>query len=1141
MDAMLNRITDYLQAQSWQIGVLVVTIALISWALQHRSAHVRYLLWLVVLAKCLVPPVVNVPLPVLPEPMMQTAAAVAAPSEIESPVSARSMSAPAMPPLSPAVDWFHPLVWWANKRIRAEREKRCDEMAIAHLGAQAKEYSTAIINTLIQEQESIRPVPSLAIAGPVKNIEERIRTMMRPGRAFYKRPNLVTAATVTLIMLLSAPTALVLTARAQAEGPAETANESKDDLVKSLHQAIRAGDLAEVNRLINQGADVNMAQGEKAETPLHLAASNGHVEIVKALLAKGANVNVVDVDGNTALVSAIYSQNGEETVKALIKGGVDVNKGPQDSQPLNNAIWMSSTGMVEALLDAGAKTDVKDSAGWIPLHYAAFFDPRDNKMLEVFLNKTKQPDTIYLAAYRGDLEAVKSHISSGADVNVKDSAGFMPLHWAVLQDSTAMAEYLIAHGAEINATVGFLTPLYSANAMPVIELLVSKGAAINTNNRQNALHKACRVGDLEVATFLVNKGADVNAKASAGNTPLTYALQHGHAEVVRLLVANGADVNAKNANGQTPLGRAIRMDDKAAVELLVANGANTEASPSGLTPLDEAKRRENTEIVNILRAHGVKGTLHGAACLGDVDEVKRLIAEGADINAKSDSGWTPLHRAVYEGHESLVELLVTRGADINAQFRLGGTPLSFAAIKGQKDMVEFLLAKGADINIGTPLVGAAVNGHTAIVELLLARGADVNLKDKYNGRTALEEAKNKNHTEIVDALLRHGAKVTLHGAVSSGDLDVVKRLVSEGVPVDSSDEDGRTPLHIACRHGHGEIARFLVDKGVDVNAVDVLWGAKPLGIAAYYGHRSIVELLLSKGAEIEHRNRWGNTALSEAAHRGNANVVKLLLAGGADADGRNDYEDTPLHRAAAAGHEDMVSLLIANGADINAKRDGETALHRAMINDQKEMVRSLFEKGLPSTPLNIAAFFGELEKVKKLLAEGADINERDICGYCPLLCATCGGQQAVVDLLVAYKADVNAKDNRGFTALHAACHAGQKRTAEVLIAAGASVNTQAKNGGTPLYWASYEGHEEVVKLLIAKGAEVNSRQYRDHTPLHIACRNGHVGTVELLIREGAEVNAETEEGETPLALAKQRTRRNRAAILSLLRKSGAKE
>ncbi|KPL20864.1 MAG: hypothetical protein AMJ75_11090, partial [Phycisphaerae bacterium SM1_79] len=361
----LTQITNYLLAQSWQIAVLVAVIAAVTLALKNRSAHVRYLLWLIVLAKCLVPPLLDIRLPVLPPeksaepapfspaqiPMLifdadettvpESPASVSdsiptrtVPLETETPASftarqrltirqwlgfgwiigatlfvlaalikalrthlwlrrqrrplaaklqiriqnelsdlgfgpfpkvwlIEGISQPfvwgllrgsiylpmdfvrlnnaehrrgvlghelghvmrfdavvnLLQVIAQAIFWFHPFVWWANKRIRAEREKCCDEMAIARLGAKAKDYSAAIVKTLITEHESTRPVPSLAVAGPAKNIEERIKTMTRPGKKFYKRPSLIAATVVLLLALLTVPTAFVLTARAQRPEP----------------------------------------------------------------------------------------------------------------------------------------------------------------------------------------------------------------------------------------------------------------------------------------------------------------------------------------------------------------------------------------------------------------------------------------------------------------------------------------------------------------------------------------------------------------------------------------------------------------------------------------------------------------------------------------------------------------------------------------------------------------------------------------------------------------------------------------------------------------------------------------------------------------------------------------------------------
>jgi beta-lactamase regulating signal transducer with metallopeptidase domain/Leucine-rich repeat (LRR) protein len=350
MENHLTQITNYLLTQSWQIAVLAVVIAAMSLALKNRSAHIRYLLWLIVLAKCLAPPLVTIPLAILPQESLVEPVPIL-PAELPAATIERVNTAITEPPIpisapvvkekavrltvhqwlgfgwvvgvavfavfgvikalrtnlwlcrqrkplpgklqsgiedlfsgfdlktlpkiwllegisqpfvwgllrgsiylpanfvkvdnaeyrkgvlghelshilrfdaavnllqvmAQAIFWFHPFVWWANKKIRGEREKCCDEMAIARLGAKVRDYSSAIVNILICEQESTRPVPSLAVAGPVKNIEERIKTMLRPGKKFYKGPSLVAVTVALLIALVTIPTALVLKARGEVQ------------------------------------------------------------------------------------------------------------------------------------------------------------------------------------------------------------------------------------------------------------------------------------------------------------------------------------------------------------------------------------------------------------------------------------------------------------------------------------------------------------------------------------------------------------------------------------------------------------------------------------------------------------------------------------------------------------------------------------------------------------------------------------------------------------------------------------------------------------------------------------------------------------------------------------------------------------
>ncbi|MHC4604697.1 MAG: ankyrin repeat domain-containing protein, partial [Planctomycetota bacterium] len=131
--------------------------------------------------------------------------------------------------------------------------------------------------------------------------------------------------------------------------------------------------------------------------------------------------------------------------------------------------------------------------------------------------------------------------------------------------------------------------------------------------------------------------------------------------------------------------------------------------------------------------------LQQAARDGDIEHVRLLIARGADVNAKDNSGWTPLHQAAGGGHKDIVELLIEKGADVNAKDnKLGMTPLHWAA--------------------GT--------GRSEVAELLIARGAEVNAQDK-DGQTAAWWAKNKGHTQVAELLSKPDADEPITGQRSN--------------------------------------------------------------------------------------------------------------------------------------------------------------------------------------------------------------------------------------------------------------------------------------------------------------------------------------------------------------------------------------
>jgi beta-lactamase regulating signal transducer with metallopeptidase domain len=126
-----------------------------------------------------------------------------------------------------AIFFFHPLVWWANRRIRHEREKCCDEIVLSDTRNQPEMYCRAIVEILASGSRQARWTPALAVTGSIKNIEDRIVTILTPDRKFYRRPSSVAVATIVLAAACLLPTAIVLTSRPQALAAADPPAQEK--------------------------------------------------------------------------------------------------------------------------------------------------------------------------------------------------------------------------------------------------------------------------------------------------------------------------------------------------------------------------------------------------------------------------------------------------------------------------------------------------------------------------------------------------------------------------------------------------------------------------------------------------------------------------------------------------------------------------------------------------------------------------------------------------------------------------------------------------------------------------------------------------------------------------------------------------
>ena len=377
----------------------------------------------------------------------------------------------------------------------------------------------------------------------------------------------------------------------------------------------------------------------------------------------------------------------------------------------------------------------------------------------------------------------------------------------------------------------------------IIKELLKSGSNPNKATwslQQTPLHVIARKGYQVCIKTLVNAGARVDKRDSAGNTPMMYGAKEGHTSAIKALIREGADINCRNLMNESALHFAAKSGHQQVAIELLHRGANPNCRDTrGLTPLFVACRNGRTKIVDLLLefnsdvnaqdTQSGKTPLHWAIQRGNLEVVMGLLDAAADPNIRDRNWQTPFMLALTLGRRDILELLLHAGCSITTTDSSHNTALHLASRDGQTDLIGLLVEAGIRVDIKgerglTPLMLASFGGYVSIVGLLLKYGAHPDLMDRHRSTalmySVLSTAPITSCHQIVKILVRANCDLDQCANLRNLVLETPSDIMPDNValedrlysPMEASFLKNRTAIFMILVKAGCDISTFKCDK-----------------------------------------------------------------------------------------------------------------------------------------------------------------------------------------------------------------------------------------------------------------------------------------------------------------------------------------